>query len=443
MEEKNIIAIEIGSSKVRGAIGTYSADGVLTASAVEEEPMKDWVRNGTVSNVEEVASLVSRVIRKIENRVSPRKVASVYVGLGGRSFMSLKRDVETGFSEEIEITDNEISQLIDKAKHTPYADRELYGIEPCKFMVDKSEVSQPKGTLGNSIKMSANLIISRPQPKRNIERLFNEKLKLSIAGFQVRQLAIADVVLTNDEKRLGCILVDFGAETTAVSIYKHGKLQYFTTLPLGGRNVTRDIMQLHMIEERAEELKCSVGNASSTVATAAIGGTEYMELNNYVSHRAGEIIANVREQLKYAGYKANDLTGGIIVVGGGTRLAGFNERLSSRLGMKLRTGSVNVSEVRITNSKISATEMVDVLSVLCAAVKNNPVDCLMEPAVEEPQVIITQQEVEAEKKEEPVQEEEVQKPKRRSSFLDKFKSLAEKLMTDSDNDDDDVYRDDD
>ena len=162
-----------------------------------------------------------------------------------------------------------------------------------------------------------------------------------------------------------------------------------------------------------------------------------------MSHRAGEIIANVREQLKYAGYKANDLTGGIIVVGGGTRLAGFNERLSSRLGMKLRTGSVNVSEVRITNSKISATEMVDVLSVLCAAVKNNPVDCLMEPAVEEPQVIITQQEVEAEKKEELVQEEEVQKPKRRSSFLDKFKSLAEKLMTDSDNDDDDVYRDDD
>lgn len=449
MKEKNIIAIEIGSSKVRGAIGVYNSDGVLTVSAVEEESMRDWVRNGTVSNVEEVASLVARVIRKIENRVSPRKVNSVYVGIGGRSFMSLMRDVEVGFPEEMEITDAVIGQLIEKAQNAPHADRELYGIVPCKYIVDKTVVSRPKGTVGSGIRMSANLIVSRPQPKRNIERLFNEKLKLEIAGFQVRHLAIADVVLTNDEKRLGCMLADFGAETTTISIYKDGYLQYFTTLPIGSRNITRDIMQMHMVEERAEELKCTVGNANPNIAAASIGATDYVDLNNYVAHRAGEIIANVREQLKYAGYKAADLNAGIIVVGGGTHLAGFNERLASRLGMRLRTGSVNLSEVRISNSKVSATDMVDVISVLCAAAKNSAEECLTGAAFEEPVTevvtpVYTPEPAQVQEPEEIVEQEQVKPkaPKSKNSMLDKLKIWAEKFMTETEDDDYNVYRDD-
>ena len=453
MKETNIIAIEIGSSKVRGAIGIYNADGVLTVSAVEEESMRDWVRNGTVSNIEEVAALVNRVIRKIENRVSPRKVSSAYVGIGGRSFMSLMRDVEVGFSEEMEITDEILEQLIDKMRHTSYADRELYGIVPCKYVVDKTEVSRPKGTVGSGIRMSANLIVSRPQPKRNIERIFEEKLQLDIAGFQVRHLAIADAVLTNDEKRLGCMLADFGAETTTISIYKGGQLQYFTTLPIGARNITRDIMQMHMVEERAEELKCTVGNANPNVAPANIGSTDYVELNNYVVHRAGEIIANVRAQLEYAGFKTADLNAGIIVVGGGTRLAGFNERLASRLGMRLRTGSVNVSEVRISNSKVSATDMVDVISVLCSVAKNGAQECLtvvdeepeqeIEETVTYQPIVTTIDQEEDIANEEQTQEQAKPRPKKKVSMLDKLKIWAENFMSENEDDDDyNVYRDD-
>ena len=100
MEEKNIIAIEIGSSKIKGALGSFSPSGVLTVKAVEEEPLLDWVRYGAVSNVEETSRLVSGIIRKIENRVAPSKVSKVYVGLGGRSCCSMRRDVETQFNDD-------------------------------------------------------------------------------------------------------------------------------------------------------------------------------------------------------------------------------------------------------------------------------------------------------------------------------------------------------
>ena len=54
----------------------------------------------------------------------------------------------------------------------------------------------------------------------------------------------------------------FGAETTTVSIYKNDVLIYLATIPVGSRNITKDITALNILEERAEEIKKSVGNAN-------------------------------------------------------------------------------------------------------------------------------------------------------------------------------------
>ena len=42
------------------------------------------------------------------------------------------------------------------------------------------------------------------------------------------------MILTPEEKRLGCMLVDMGAETTTVSIYKEGHLVYFAKRAVDG-----------------------------------------------------------------------------------------------------------------------------------------------------------------------------------------------------------------
>lgn len=383
MEEKNIVAIEIGSSKIEGALGTYSPSGVLTVRAVEEEPLLDWVRYGAVSNVEETAHIVSRIIRKIENRVAPQKVTTVYVALGGRSCCSMRRDVEQQLPEEREITEDILAALRDEAASTPLPDRDLFAVVTRQYTIDKSVVSRPKGTVGRNVRFSANLITCRLPSKRNIDLLFKDKLQLTIGGYEVRQLALGDLVLTPDEKRLGCMLVDFGAETTAVSIYKHGHLQYMATLPLGSRNITRDITALNYLEEKAEEIKRKEGNASGNVtAMQHLNGIDYTAVNNYVSHRSGEIIANIRKQIELAGYRSSDLSAGIVIVGRGARLAGFNDRLSSTTAMKIRVGGISSPNIRIADSRISATDSADVIAVLYKAAIHGAVECLKSDIVE-------------------------------------------------------------
>lgn len=382
MEDRNIIAIEIGSSKIKGALGTFSSSGILTVHAVEEESHEDWVRYGAVSNVEEVAALVAKIIRKIENRISPRKVAAVYLALGGRSFCSEPKEIEHRFPEETEITEEIIARLIAEAEATPRFDHEILKVIPRRFVVDKTAVGRPKGTVGRSIRMSANLISCRQQLRRNLDRIFGEKLSLPVAGYFVRQLAIADTVLSADERALGCMLVDFGAETTTVSIYRDGTLQYMATIPLGSRNITRDIQQLNFLPEQAENIKRTVGNAFGQTPVIP-GEIDYSEVNKHVSYRVGEIIANIRKQLDYAEMKPEMLPAGIVIVGGGSRLTDFNDRLAKTSRMKVKVGAVNLPEIRWSDSRISPTDACDVISTLYAAARSGAQECLTVPEIVE------------------------------------------------------------
>lgn len=390
MDQKNIIAIEIGSSKVKGAVGSYnSADGVLTVYAVEEEPLLDWVRYGAVSNVEELSKLVGRIIRKIENRVSPRKITSVYASIGGRSLSSVQREVERNLGDEREITDELLDSLSRELAVSPDPARDLLAVIPKEYYVNKVLVEQPKGTMGRTLKISANQILCRQATKRNLDILFSDKLHLNVGGYEIRHVALGHLVLTPEEKSLGCMLVDFGAETTTVSIYRHGNLQYLATIPMGSRNITRDITRRNMLEEQAERFKRSYGNALG-VTTPAAGGEDIAVINNYVEQRAGEIIANIRAQIKYAGLKPTDLPAGIVIVGRGALLAGFNEKLEKNAAMKVRVGSVaSEQRIRITDGRISPADACDVISVMFMAAMRGARECLTEPvaqpAVHEPE----------------------------------------------------------
>ena len=96
--------------------------------------------------------------------------------------------------------------------------------------------------------------------------------------------------------RSGCALVDFGADTTTISVYKNNILRYLSVLPLGGNTITRDITSLQMEEQDAEKLKLQYGNAlyeeeeeSETPAVCALEDGRAIELatlNNIIGARS-------------------------------------------------------------------------------------------------------------------------------------------------------------
>lgn len=387
-QERYIVAFEIGSSKVRGAIGLAKPGGVVDVIAVEEERLIDKVRYGIIQNME-VSNALSLVAERLEAypQVEPRQITGAYVGLGGRTLWSTSVDVSLDLGEETEITPPIIEDLCRQAEATVESDRDVVDVVPVRFTVNNKTQNTPIGTFGNQVGARMTVLSCAPQLKRMLRKVVEERLKLDIIDYVTCSLAEADMTLTDDERRLGCMFVDFGAETVTVAIYKNGTPAYVATLPIGSRNITLDLTR-NRTEERAEEIKIAVGNALNTPEPARHGvgavadDIDTTEINNYVHARADEIIANIIAQVDYAGFRAEDLHDGIIIVGGGARLRGFNELLAQQSKMKVRMGTLP-SMVRLTDGSVSGTGSLDVISILFAAAQDSPEECLSELPDEE------------------------------------------------------------
>ena len=174
------------------------------------------------------------------------------------------------------------------------------------------------GVAGKDITAHFLNIVAKKMVKKNLE-LSLQQGHVKVAELILAPKALANAVLTESDRRLGCALVDIGAETTTVSIYKNNILRYLTVIPLGSGNITQDIASLQMADEDAEQFKVLYGDA--LVAEEDIDKSEEYVLDNghtlskellgdIVSARAEEILVNVWNQIQLSGYE-DKLTAGV------------------------------------------------------------------------------------------------------------------------------------
>ncbi len=390
-EDRLVAAIEVSSSKIIAAVGRIHSDGRLEIIATEQERGVESVRYGIIQNLEETSMKISRVLDRLQQRgnIAPKEITSVFVGLSGRSLRSIETEVELPLPEDTEINDEILNRLRESALNTAIdSSLEVVDAIPRVYYVGKLETRSPKGAIGNHIKGIFDLIVCRPELRRNLTRTLDDKLGISIAGFVVTALSTAQVILSSEEKRLGCMLVDMGAETTAVSIYKDGSLKYFATLPMGGRNITRDITSLNVLEEHAEEIKLRTGNAIArdTGSTLNMNGIKVSDVANLIVARSEEIVANITEQMKYAGIKDKDIPAGLICIGGGTKLNGMLDLLGRQIDLPVRRGTLP-GYIRLEEPRPVTAELLQVASVLYSGAMDTDTECLEQPGSEELPVI--------------------------------------------------------
>ena len=164
------------------------------------------------------------------------------------------------------------------------------------------------------------------------------------------------------------MLVDMGAETTTVSIYKNKALIYLNTLPLGGRNLTRDVMNgMTVVEETVENVKKNIINPlePNNVSDMVIDGVNAREAAKYISARTGEIIANINQQLANAEVSSDEIKS-IVLIGGCAHLGGLQQKLAEDIKIKVRMGQ-NPPSLNILNGEINRMEYIEIFSLLSAA----------------------------------------------------------------------------
>ena len=206
---------------------------------------------------------------------------------------------------------------------------DILDVAPQEYKVGNNLQANPVGLVGSHIEGRFLNIVARASVRKNLEHCF-QQAKIDIADQLITPLVTANAVLTESERRSGCALIDFGADTTTISVYKNNILRFLTVLPLGGNSITRDITTLQMEEEEAERLKKAYGDTlyeedteQEKEATSKLEDDNRIikvaDLNNIIEARAEEIVTNVWNQIQLSGYE-DKLLAGLILTGGAANL---------------------------------------------------------------------------------------------------------------------------
>lgn len=348
--EKVMMGLDIGSGWIRAVVGSLSKDGQLMVDSLCERP-SEGVRNGIVVNVEQTYNAIRSVIQEAELQAGV-EAQTVISGVSGESISCRQSEGVAGITTKgLEITNSDIYRSLEVARTFELpADRTIMHTLVQDFTVDgRSGIKDPLDMTGHRLESRALVVtgssLNCTNTKKCIQRagVANPRLVSSI-------LADADVVLSQDEKEMGAILINIGANCTDMIAYINGCPVYVGGIDFGSANVTNDIaLVLNKPRQVAEQLKCDCGccftpgvNEKENVYIPQVSGLPTIELPKrelckIIEPRMAEIFSFLQTELE-----DNNLRGpfgaGVVLVGGGALLSGAADLAGEIFNLQARIG---------------------------------------------------------------------------------------------------------
>ncbi len=364
--DKIIAGIDVGTSKITTIVTSAIDEGLLRVVGVATNPSRG-LRKGQVVDIEEATQSVVESLEAAE-RMAGYSVSNAFVSVGGSHVSSQNSHGVVAVAEpEKEITLHDIDRVVDAAKAVSLpSSREIVHVLPRGFTVDGQEgIKDPVGMTGVRLEVDTHLITVSSTARKNLEKCISE-VGVETLGFVFGGLASSEAVLTETEKELGIILVDFGAGTTDICIYVDGALAYSSVLPIGAKNITNDIaIGLRVSLESAEKIKLFLGKQIKKPAFPVdneskkefnkklnqddidLSGLSLPEdvrsttkrtlIDGIIKPRLNEIFTMIGLEVKRSGFVG--LTpAGVVITGGGAETTGIIEAAKRSMAMPVRLG---------------------------------------------------------------------------------------------------------
>lgn len=174
-------------------------------------------------------------------------------------------------------------------------------------------------------------------------------------------VAAGSAVLTEEERAGGVVLVDIGASSTDIAVFRDGRAVQVAVVPVGGEHVTNDISYgLHVPVERAEQLKVRYGAAVPELVAGRLDPAAHhpkreLGLFDIVEPRVAELLELVAAALGET-FHDEPPTTGIVLTGGTALLGGMQQAASRKLGAMVRIGVAHraLGPVEVVTSPVYA-----------------------------------------------------------------------------------------
>jgi cell division protein FtsA len=342
-----IVGLEIGTSKICAVVGEINAANALNIIGLGQARSRG-VRKGEIADAALASEDVRNAIVEAE-QMANAEIRSVYLGVTGNHVRGFNNHgVHPVVSADREITIEDTQDVIKNAKaiNLPVDNTVVHAIRQL-FQVDSQQgIQNPVGMYGAKVEVDVHVVHGHL-----------DRLKNSIAVVRGLQLEVEEIVFTgllsNEQKELGSLVIDFGAGATDYVVYSDGIIKQTGVLAVGGDHISNDLAYgLKVPLKRAEQLKIERGGCfvddsvkGQTISSdgelglpAKIINLEH--LRRIMSLRLEEIFELIEAELSGLGL-LDRLRAGVFICGGGARIPGIQKLAENIFQMAAFLGKTN------------------------------------------------------------------------------------------------------
>lgn len=348
--ERYIVGLDIGTTKICCVVATVKDDGAVETVGIGSTPSRG-IRKGVVVNLDATVEAIKSSVEDAELSAGVN-VECATLGVAGahmRSFNS--RGVVTVSGKDKTVTRDDVKRVMEAARAVSIPpEREILHVLSQEYVLDEQGgITAPVGMNGSRLEANVHIITAATASIQNMVTCAN-RAGIEVRDLVLEQVAIADAVLTPDERDLGVALIDVGGGTSDLVIFEKGSVWHTAALPVGGDHFTNDLaVGLRTPIPDAERLKKKHGCALSSmveeddgIEVPTVGGRKPRLLSRQVmaeilEPRAEELFQLLHAEIVRAGF-AKTLNAGVVLTGGGSLLPGTAEVAEQVFDMPVRRG---------------------------------------------------------------------------------------------------------
>ncbi|MBP1532140.1 MAG: cell division protein FtsA, partial [Alphaproteobacteria bacterium] len=312
------------------------------------------IKNGVITDINQATISVCNAVETAEQMANER-INNVIVNISGDKTSSTLRHASIALKRNRPINEVDINKVMEKGLGKIDAgNNELVHCLLSNYKIDGGEdVKDPINIYGEELSVNILLGMYPSVLFRNLSSVV-EAAHLNIESKVLTAYAAGMACLVEDEREYGATIIDIGGGTTSIATFKGGFPVAFSTIPVGGINITRDITQgLTTSFAHAEDLKtrrgCAFGVTHDEYENinvyplgeeddSSIRQMHRSDLINIIAPRVEEMFELVAHKLDAHGLH-NRQNHRVVLTGGCSQLTGIREVANLILDKQVRLGN--------------------------------------------------------------------------------------------------------
>jgi len=284
----------------------------------------------------------------LKNSARMSDINHVSVSVGAKSMKQISISISRFVGKPNDVTEELLAEMLEECERkSQQSDVSIFDIIPVSYLLDGKRMDEPVGHKANQITANYHVVFGNSIIKSELERCF-DRTGVVLEYSPLAAEALSTVVFDEMEREVGCALINLGSTTTTLAVYHDGALQNLLVIPLGAKNITKDIQELGINEKNAERLKCLKGCALESMVDEPVyiqiasveEGNQPVKIStkflaNIIEARLEEILQPAIDVIAKLPFK---LEAGIILTGGGSKLKNIIDFFAEKTGIYARFG---------------------------------------------------------------------------------------------------------